>query len=77
VRPRPCRCRRVTSLLSHVVLSFTGRCEQDGFSVNRLGHQAERSVKDLVVDTADILDKDVVSNTEEERMRADVYGRPR
>jgi hypothetical protein len=31
--------------------------KQDGPSVNRLGHQAERSVKDLVVDTDDILDK--------------------
>ena len=47
----------------------------DGPSVNRLGHQAERSVKDLAVDTDDILDKDVASSTEEERMRADVHGR--
>jgi hypothetical protein len=39
-----------------------------------VGHQAERSVKDLVVDTDDILDKDVASSTEEERMGADVHG---
>ncbi len=45
--------------------------KQDGFSVNRLGHQAERSVKD------DTLDKDVASSTEEERMGADVYRRSR
>jgi len=33
--------------------------KQDGFSVNRLGRKAERSVKDLVVDTDGTLDKNV------------------
>lgn len=33
---------------------FPVDAKQDGFSVNQLGHQAERSVKDLVVDTDDI-----------------------
>ena len=47
----------------------------DGFSVNRLGHQAEHSVKDFAVDTDDILDKYLASSTEEERMGADVHRR--
>jgi hypothetical protein len=50
---------------------------QDGSSVNRLGHQAERSVKDLVVDTDHTQDKNAASRTEEERMCADMHRRSR
>lgn len=51
--------------------------KQDGPSVSRWATQAERSVKGLVVDTDDILDKDVGSSTEEERMGTDVHRRQR
>ena len=50
---------------------------QDLSSVNRLGHQAQRSVKDLVVNTDDTQDRNAASRTEEEGMCADMHRRSR